>query len=289
MIQNLMSGMTAETLPSGIRFVRLHYSADPLKTPEWAERERAKEADPRNWDTQMEMRRVVTDGLPVFSGYNDQRHCPSAGWNLPFEVTSMSSFFGGWDAGMTLNPAFILLELQQPMMRVRVLLEVVSTGGESMDAFAPRVAHALDQFYPSLASSVRHFGDPTIETRSGGDGGTARQVARKYGFDIEPSTNEWTKRSSAVAFLLRSEGLFEVNGFLCPVLRRGFQGQYKFQSSPLGDSSGPGQVLLSPLKNSYSHVQDALQYPSVFLYDLLKPGGGAWSSDAGFLERLRDR
>lgn len=282
-----MRGMTAETLPTGIRFVRLHYSADPLKTPEWAERERAKEADPRNWDTQMEMRRVVTDGVPVFAGYCDKSHCPEIGWHKPFEAAEGSIFFGGWDAGTTLNPAFALLELQQPVMKIRALLEVVSLGGESMDEFAPRVTKALDDHYPNI--SVRHFGDPTIETQSGPNKVTARQVARKYGFEIHPSTNDWTKRSSAVSHILRQEGLFEINGLLCPVLRRGFEGQYKFKSSASGDAFGPGQVLLIPNKNAYSHVQDALQYPAVHLFDTLLPGGGGWAHDQTFLEQLKNR
>lgn len=284
--EHLMKGMTAEDLPNGIRFVRLHYSADPEKTEDWAAKERSTEADPRNWDKQMEMRRVVTEGMPVFPRYVDRTHCPEVGWHRYFDLTPGALLLGGWDAGQTLNPAFILLEFVPNPLRIRALLEVVSTGGETMEEFAPRVTEKLDQVYPGVLRQITHKGDPTIETRSGPTGVTARQVARKYGFEILPSTNDWTKRSSAVAHILSIEGAYEINGLGCPVLRRGFQGQYKYQTSKQGDSMGAGAVLLSPLKNAYSHIQDAHQYPCIDIYDQIKPGGGSWASDPEFLKKL---
>jgi len=285
MPEHLMRGMTAEDLRKK-RFIRLHYSADPAKDEVWAREERANEADPRNWDKQMEMRRVVTDGIPVFARYVDTSHCPAWTHTSYLELVSGSVYFGGWDAGQTLSPAFVLKELT-PDLVVRDLLEVVSTSGESMEEFAPRVLACLTSVYPSIVPLIRHRGDATIVTRSGPDKTTAQQVARRYGLEIKPMTNDWTKRSSAVAFLLNlSADRYVVSGFGCPVLRRGFLGMYKFQVDSRGEGNGAGAVVLSPLKNAYSHVQDANQYASLEIFDLLKPGalrgglkrvGGGWA------------
>lgn len=276
-MEQLMRGMTAESLPSGVRFVRLHYSADPLKNQEWAEAERKKEADPRNWDVQMEMRRVIVDGYPIFPRYSEKEHAPESGHNQYFPVNprSESIFYGGWDAGQTLNPAFVLLEFALNPVKVRVLLEVVSLGGEDMGQFAPRVKQSIEDTYPQLLSLIKHFGDPTIQTRSGSDGLTAQQVAKRYGFDIQASTNQWEPRRTAVAHLLTEIGMFELCKHGCPVLHRGFIGQYRYKVSATGDKNGAGAVLMTPLKNAYSHVQDALQYPSIDIYKTLMPAGSS--------------
>lgn len=276
-----MRGMTAETLASGIRFVRLHYSADPAKDQAWAEQERKKEADPRNWDTQMEMRRIVTDGYPVFPRFNEKQHVPVDGYDRHFALDAESPclYLGGWDAGQTLNPAFVLLEWRTNPVRVRVLLEVVSTGGEDMDQFAPRVRKTVEDIYPGLLQSIKHKGDPTILTRSGSNGLTAQQVARKYGFEIIASTNDWTLRSTSVSHLLSLDNLLELNRHGCPTLYRGFLGQYRYMVSSTGDQVGPGVKLMNPIKNAYSHIQDALQYPAIDIYNALLPGGKrAWRS-----------
>lgn len=293
-ITQVMRGMTKEVIPNGAMFVRLHYSADPEKNSDWKAIEEAKESDPRNWDVQMEMRDVVLDGYPVFARYMDSVHCPQSAWHHYLELTEGSHYFGGWDAGQTLSPAFLLKELT-PDHHVRDLLEVVSTVGESMEEFAPRVRKEVDEIYPGLLDVVRHYGDATIEQRSGTDKSTARQVARKYGFEIEPITNDWTKRQSAVAFLLKlglpEEPKYLVSGKGCPTLRRGFQGMYKFKlsSSSGSTTSGAGAVLVTPLKNAYSHVHDANQYASMPIFDMLKPGGGGWVTDQGFLDKLKNR
>lgn len=273
MPDQLMRGMTAETLPSGVRFIRLHYSADPQKTQEWAEQERKKEADPRNWDVQMEMRRVVVDGYPIFPRFNDAQHAPENGHQQHFHVNprSESIFYGGWDAGQTLNPAFVLLEFALNPAKVRVLQEVVSLGGEDMDQFAPRVKEAILDTYPLLLPIIKHFGDPTIATRSGSDGLTAQEVAQKYDFSIQPSTNMWEPRRTAVSHLLMEQGMFELCKHACPVLHRGFLGMYRYKVASTGDRNGPGAVLMTPLKNAYSHVQDALQYPAMEIYKKIMP------------------
>jgi hypothetical protein len=275
-MEQLMKGMTAETLPSGIRFVRLHYSADPAKDQVWAEQERKKEADPRNWDTQMEMRRIVTDGYPVFPRFNEKQHVPVEGYDRHFRLDdSPCLYLGGWDAGQTLNPAFVLLEWRTNPVRVRALLEVVSIGGEDMDQFAPRVKETVDHIYPGLLPKVTHYADPTITTRSGSTGQTAQQIAKRYGFELIASTNDWTSRSTAVSHILAQEELFELCRHGCPTLYRGFLGQYRYMVSKSGDQVGAGVKLMSPVKNAYSHIQDGLQYPAMTIFDALVPRSSA--------------
>ena len=284
----LMRGMTAEDL-AGKRFIRLHYSADEEKTKAWAEEKRAAEADPRNWDKQMEMRRVVTDGIPVFARYNDAKHCPKYTYGDYLEPIKDSLYFMGWDAGQTLSPACLLRELTPDLM-VRDLLEVVSISGESMEEFAPRVQGDLEQHYPSILNSIRHHGDATIVTRSGPNKVTAQQVAARYGFDIKAETNDWSKRKSAVDFILNlglpDNPQYVVSAKGCPILRRGYQGMYKYKLGAQGDTQGAGVIVMQPYKNAYSHIQDAGQYCAMPIFDILKPkktGKGSFRSKGGYV------
>ena len=272
-----MRGFTAENL-NGKRFLRLHYSADEEKTKAWAEEKRASEADPRNWDKQMEMRRVVTDGIPVFARYNDAKHCPKYTYDDYLPLIDGSIYFMGWDAGQTLSPAALLRGLTPDLM-VRDLLEVVSITGESMEEFAPRVQTLLGEIYPSIINQIRHHGDATITTRSGPNKVTAQQVALRYGFDIKAETNDWSKRKSAIDLILNlglpDNPMYVVSGKGCPVLRRGYQGMYKYKIGAQGENQGAGAIVLAPLKNGYSHIQDAGQYCGLPIFDLLKPKTGS--------------
>lgn len=216
----------------------------------------------------MEMNENVYDGEPVFADYRDEWHCLLGDRALP--LLQHSVYVGGWDAGQTLSPAFVLLQIAPGKLgyQVSCLLEVLPPGPEPMETFAPRVGRALSQRLPGLWDEIEHWGDHTLVQRSGGDGRTAQMIAAAHGFRIREASNEWNPRYSAVTWLLqrrideRSPG-FLVDGLHCPVLRDGFRGAYRYEESPRSDGDGAGRILAMPLKNAYSHVQDALQYAAM--------------------------
>jgi hypothetical protein len=148
------------------------------------------------------------------------------------------------------------------------LVEVVSEGAMAMETFAPLVQQVLMRWHPGLWSEVSHHGDATVTQRSGSTGDSAADVALRHGVTIRPETNVWAARQSAVTWLLmRSLGEdapgFFLSGRGCPVLRTGFQGAYRFRPHASSQRDGAGTILQMPVKDEYSHVQDALQYAAL--------------------------
>jgi hypothetical protein len=246
----------------GGTYLRIHYSADPGKDRAWAAEEMAK-SPRREWDREMEMNENVYDGEPVFPEYRDAWHCLLQ--DRAIEVMPGSVYVGGWDCGQTLSPAFVLLQICPRPFQIHAILEVLPNGPEPMEKFAPRVSRALGNRLPGMWDEVRHYGDATVTTRSGSTGDTAQGIARKHGISILGSSNEWQGRYSAVTWLLQDSidhktPRFLIDGLHCPTLRDGFRGAYKFEDTAKSEGLGAARILAMPLKNAYSHVQDALQY-----------------------------
>lgn len=273
-------GCEARVTAGGARYLRIHYSADPPKRdPAWAPEMRAG-VGIREWRREMEMDENVYDGEPVYADYLDDVHCPGAAKQSLLPVVAGSVYFGGWDCGQTLQPAFVLLQVTPRPFQAMAILEVVSEGAMPMETFAPLVMQRLMRWHPGLWAEVRHHGDATVVQRSGSTGDSALAVALKHGVRIQPETNVWAARSSAVTWLLtrmvseEAPGFF-VSGLGCPVLRRGFLGAYRFKPHEQSQKDGAGTILLSPLKDEFSHVHDALQYAAVAVRRWLEKKEGA--------------
>lgn len=257
----IMRGVAGVDLPNNTRYVAVHYTSDPLKDSAWALREKTGKPK-REWDNQMELYEDIYQGEPVYLDYNDNIHCPPKIRREGLPIFKGSCFIGGWDIG--LQPAFSLIQIT-PEKQVLQILEVVSDGGEPMSVFAPRVAYALKQRLPGRWNEVYHVGDATIVNRSQTTGDTVQMVAQKFGFRIRPMTNNINIRLSAVAWVLtdwidEKTPRFMIDPVHCPTSHEGFKGAYRFRDGAKGDSSGPGRILMEPLKNGYSHIHDALQY-----------------------------
>lgn len=275
-----VNGFERKWLPTGTRFLKIHHYADPKKDAAWLESMRVKMADtPLEFRREILMDDTVFGGQPVYENYHDDTHSPSKFRENPIPLVPGSLYFSGWDCGQTLNPAFVLLQVTPSPFQVHCLGEVVSTGGESMNEFAPRVLDFMLHRIPGNWDEVRHYGDATVTTRSGTNKKSARDEAKLHGINISPVSNVWAPRYAAVAWLLsrwideKTPG-FMIEGKRSPVLRLGFQGAYKYHVSSGGDQDGPGRVLLAPLKNSYSHVHDALQYPAIKIRTMVEGSGG---------------
>jgi hypothetical protein len=233
----------------------------------------------------MEMSEEVYDGEPVFPDYLDERHCPRAHRSSPVNprtgdpvIVAGSRYVGGWDAGNTLSPAFVLLQVT-PGNQVHCLFEVVPERPEAIGIFSEGVMLAIQKVIPYSWSKVHHVGDATIVNRNGHTGETAQQVAKRTsGIMIHALSNSWHPRVSAVTRLLTEmidadTPRFMLYGATCRVLRKGFMGNYKFEQSARGDERGAGRILQTPLKNSYSHVHDAFQMAALHVVKIMDTGG----------------
>ncbi len=270
-----MSMIERFDLPTGARYLRIPHYADPAKDQNWLDAVRVEMKDtPDQFRREILMDDTVYEGQPVYETYQDGLHCPIKYRTSPIPVIPGSIYFGGWDAGQTLNPAFCLLQVTPNPFQIHCLLEVCSSGGESMNEFAPRVLLALEKRIPGSWLEVRHYGDATIMTKSGVDGRTAQSEAKRHGIRIVPVSNVWAPRKAAVSWMLTRMLGEDAPGFLldglgCPTLRQGFQGAYKLNTSPSGDQAGAGAIYLAPLKNMFSHIHDSLQYPAIKIRQMI--------------------
>lgn len=247
------------------RVLSIHYAADPAKDADWAARVRAQMPD-REWQREMEGFVNVFDGEPVYPMYERTYHEERIDWP---KSADRGVAVAGWDCGVTINPAFVLGFVRQPVgepAQLQVLCEL-SYSGMSMEQFAPKVEEYLQKNWPAYAmwrERIIHVGDPTGASRQGAAGETAFGVARRHGFYIRKSAVSLNPRLSCVTrFLMRwavdeEKPLIVFNKPRCQVLCEGLGGGYCYKKK--SGLVGNAQSLRQPDKNGYSHVQDALQY-----------------------------
>jgi hypothetical protein len=104
------------------------------------------------------------------------------------------------------------------------------------------------------------YGDPAGCGRDQ-QGETANAIFRKQGITVIPAPTNFLepRREAVLQPLLRL--IKGKPGFLldknCKILRKGFNGQYKYRKMHV---SGDAKYAQEPDKNMYSHPHDALQY-----------------------------
>lgn len=196
---------------------------------------------------------TILDGQPVYHEWRDETHFSSklviADDQLPLLL--------GWDFGLT--PCCIIGQLTK-RGKLQLLAELVS---ERMGlkqfvqlVVKPFLANELNNFQIGLSVA-----DPAGTAAAQTDQQSCMEVLCDAGIDTVPAmTNALEPRLSAVRdFLCRlvdGEPGFLVSS-QCPVLRKGFNGGYKFERIKV---SGDARYRDKPCKNRYSHIHDALQY-----------------------------
>lgn len=272
------NGVDRADAKNGASYLKIHHYADPGKdSPEWLQRMH-RELGERDYRREILMDDSIYEGEPVFLDYQDHIHNPVYFRTNPVPPIAGSTYFGGWDLGQTMNPAFVLIQ-QDPWKQLHAMVEVLPGRPMGMSNFAPRVLQTIKKVIPGRWNSVHHFGDETGRTRSGSDERSAFNVAEEHKIVIMPVSNRWHDREQAVVWALtdwvEQEGddpkqwvpRFIVSQFGCPTLVEALRGAYCMQVNKNHESSGPGMVLSAPAKNAYSHIADALQYPLVRIKD----------------------
>ncbi len=265
----------------GYVYYAVHYSADPAKDAQWVKGKKA-EVSPDGWEREMEGNELIYGGQPVYAGvWKRQAH----EYDPCFIWTEDAYWLAGLDGGNTMNPAIVIVRGQNYPFQVRVEAEVFVEGGSSMEQLLPLyIAKCVELGLSPL--SVPMYADPALWARQGAKGESSADICSKYGIPIYRSTNDWLKRKGAVDWCLTQNYekgpekhlryRMTINKATCPVLSKGFYGQYRYEEHARSDI-GAGQVLLKPLKNMYSHLQDALQYACIEVrnrydgYDKVKP------------------
>jgi len=187
-------------------------------------------------------------GKPVYKMYNDKVHF----YDKPFEVSKGIPIIIGMDTGLTPAAAFMQLTASGQL----VVFDEIVTEDTSIHEFVE------DHLWPKLRNDYRGHNfeivvDPENK-RSQTDKKTARDIMIKAGLPVSlGKSNNPAQRFESVVYFLR-----KLDGFLitdqCPVLRRGFVSEYKFEK--VSTTVQGTKWKEKPEKNIYSHVHEALQY-----------------------------
>lgn len=200
---------------------------------------------------------TVQDGKPVYgSNYNDRVHLAPA----EFDPIKKWPVIMAIDFGLT--PA-VLFGQPTPKGQLRLIQEVIGTDIGIRQLCRDVLRPLLLTRYADCAVYVT--GDPAGNIRSQNDEVTAYEILEAelstYVRDITPAeSNSLTRRLDSVkSFLCRmvdGKACLQLSPE-CKMLRRGFNGAYKFAKVRVANSD---RYRDDPEKNMASHVHDALQY-----------------------------
>lgn len=198
----------------------------------------------------------VHSGKPVYPEYNDTLHVkeiePIQG--VPLDI--------GMDFGLT--PAAVITQ-NDARGRFLVLDELcgedMGVSGFLEDVLIPQLMKVYPEWWAKKDKLIRVFGDPAGSQRAQTDEKSCFDEVKAVGLKIRAAkSNAWLPRRGAVAWFLSklSSGhpLFLIDP-CCKVLRKGFNGGYKYRRIQV---VGEERFTEEPMKNSYSHPHDALQY-----------------------------
>jgi len=234
----------------------LHYTADPLKrSPEY--RESIKNSMPyMEYLREYELHWDTFEGLPVYPEFSrlhviQERPEPVPG--LPMLI--------GFDFGLT--PAAVIGQMQEDQL---VIFEEIVEVNMGATRFYEKVANHIRLHYPAFSDLRRNwlcFIDPAGLQKSQTDESTCAQALAGpdgRGFIPRPGPIAWEARRKAVVEFLQKltprGPAFQIYAPKCPILVKGFEGGYRF--SERGTDIEPNK--LRPIKDSFSHPHDALQY-----------------------------
>ena len=196
------------------------------------------------------------DGKPVYRGsWNSHVHVSRE--EIPY-LPGVPLLLG-WDFGRT--PACVIGQ-GAPDGQLRILDECYSDDS-GVKAFAEtQVLPLLARRFPNCR--IESYGDPAGAAKGQANEASCMSELERLGIPTVPAcTNDaGPRREAVIRCLNRMTG--GKPGFLvdprCKRLIRGFEGGYNY--AVVGKLMGGGEVKYSeiPVKNSYSHVADALQY-----------------------------
>ena len=196
---------------------------------------------------------IPPDGEPVYKQFNYDLFVS----NKTLEPDKSLPLVAGWDIGPTaVNKAVLIGQLDSRGTLI-VLTEIMQIE-PGLGKFAQYVNHQLRQFYPGCEVSV-HFADPVAFHITQTDSKSPAEIIREEGIDLLPGEEGIGVRLDAVTkvmgrYLDGAPGLY-IDAARCPTLVEGFLGGYRYKI--IDDDNE--HYSMKPIKDRFSHIQDALQ------------------------------
>lgn len=185
---------------------------------------------------------------------------------VPLKPEYPTKIIRGWD-NTGLSPA-IVLSYFTPTGQWRIFKEFCFFDVGIMEATETLINYC-GMYLPADCTFV-DYGDPAGRTRDTNKGSARDYItmkAREFGQDlyIIDGIQTWKIRRESVAGRLTSLKAGEPAILIdpsCQMLIEGFDGGYAFREL----ANLPGMYVEEAVKNDYSHVHDALQYPATRLF-----------------------
>ena len=197
---------------------------------------------------------VVQSGRPVYPEFRDDFHVADGAMYADKALPLLL----GWDFGLT--PACIIGQVT-PRGQLRLLAELVAERMGLKQFAKDVVIPFMNTRLPGLCIGVS-AADPSGVSGAQTDMESCITVLNALGIQTQPAhSNNLEPRLQAVREFLTTLVDGEPALLLsksCAVLRRGFNGGYKYERIKLAGTED--RYRDKPVKNSYSHPHDALQY-----------------------------
>lgn len=258
----------------------IHISAAPGVTEEQYLEARASlptDEARRIYDREVGMNDAIFDGVPVFPEYDVLRHTILTGRIQTNErgfvknLTPGSYNIIGYDCGLT--PAAIFLQVIPEIYQVHAVWEMQAFRANAT-TFAPLVGNQLrlmpEFINPTHACDPAGFSQDQSTGLSVADVFWSQQHIRMIKGVQAPEI-----RRNAVSWLLTDmiderTPRFVIDKNRCPILCEGFEGAYRLREMLVGSGMAGESIYASePVKNQWSHLQDALQYAAVLIYQYI--------------------
>jgi hypothetical protein len=256
-----------ENLKNKFTVMQLHYSADPAKrTPLF--KETIKGSMPiRQYQMEYELNWESWEGLPVYPDWDLTQH----GSKEEIKPILGLPLLRGWDFGLT--PACIVCQLQGSTLVCLKEFTAVNMGAERFSDIVLRECRILYPGWTDFKKQWRDFIDPSGTFRKDTDETTCAGILQEKGLQTIPGAITWEERRTSVehfltVFTKEGPNLKVVLGE-CNMLVKGFNGGYRYDSRTLEIEP----AKLRPIKNEFSHIQDALQMVTSMLTKM-KPTTG---------------
>jgi hypothetical protein len=246
----------------------LHYTADPTKRQD-AYKQSLKDSLPlQEYLREYELYWDTFEGAPVYPEFNSKFHVNNKRTlqhGLPLLI--------GFDFGLT--PAAVVGQYAEDVLYLdREFVEVNMGAQRFMEKLVPQ----LRTYYPEWDDFKKNwfcFIDPAGFNRDQSNDMTSCALEVGKYFNPVPGPINFNERIKSVnSFMLKinKEGArFQVNEDQCPVLVQGFKGGYRYPEKAI--EVEPSK--LRPVKDAYSHPQDAVQYLSSGATALIKKYAGS--------------
>jgi hypothetical protein len=261
-------GIQKWTTSTGVRTIRLHYSAFPKRDPDtpqgaaWLQK--ALEGyiggkDNPAWKMEQEIDFSIRSGVPIYKIFREEHHVAKS----PLIPIPHTPILRGWDYGLT--PACAIAQLtRRPHLNIFPCVFTAQNESIGIKRFSEKVLQYCNMTFPGF--TFIDYGDPAGGQRAQTDERTCFEIQRDFKDDqgrsliqVEAGEVTWTGRHRAMEDVLRrieDDGLpfLQVDPrerFLIDAFKGGYRKK---------QVANKEIYLDEPEKNEYSHLMNALEY-----------------------------